>query len=265
MNPFRSVKKKRNRWIVAFILIPQLAASATQVCAHRGDVAAAPENTIPAIRSAVEKGVGMIEFDVQLSKDGRLVIMHDPTVNRTTNGKGKVEDLTFEELRALDAGSWFDPKFARTQIPTLKEVLEVIPTTIQCNVHLKNSPGVAEAAAKVIAELGRLKQCLLACTKEQAEEARRAVPAVQICNMSRQGRDRQAYIQLTIDTKCEYIQLHRNNGTENLAASVKTLHGKGVTVNYFGTEDPKTIKELAKAGVDYILTDNVDLCQKTLR
>lgn len=237
---------------------------ATEVCAHRGDVAVAPENTIPAIVSAVEKKVGMIEFDVLLSEDGRLVIMHDATVNRTTNGKGRVDRLTFAELRALDAGAWFNPKFKGLQIPTLQEVLKVIPPHIQCNVHLKNSPGVASAAAKVIKKLDRLDQCFLACTIEQAREARDAVSEIRICNMSRQGGDRNAYIQLTIDEECEFIQLHRRNGTENLAASVKTLHDNGITVNYFGTEDPEIIAELAEAGVDFILTDDVSLCTKTL-
>jgi glycerophosphoryl diester phosphodiesterase len=242
-----------------------LPAFGTEACAHRGDVAAAPENTVPAFISAVKKGAGMIEFDVQLSKDGRLVIMHDATVNRTTDGKGRVSDLTFDELRALDAGSWFDPSFAGTRIPTLEETLNAIPKTIQCNVHLKNSPGVAAAVAAVLEKTGRLEHCFLACTIEQAREARKVVPTIRICNMSRQGGNRKAYVELTIEESCDFIQLHQRNGLEQIDGFVKLLRGKNVLVNYFGSEDPEMISKLAKAGVDYILTDNLDLCLKVLQ
>lgn len=225
----------------------------------------APENTVAAFESAVSKGVGMIEFDVQLSKDGRLVLMHDATVTRTTDGKGPVGDFTFEELRELDAGSWFSEKFKGMQIPTLEEALRTIPAGVLCNVHLKNSPGVAAAAAKEIERLGRLEDCFLACTVEQADEARAVVPEIMICNMSRQGSDRAAYVELTIETKCEFIQLHRRNGTENLATHVQRLHEAGVRVNYFGTEDPAIIRELRDGGVDYILTDDVDTALDALK
>lgn len=246
------------------VLFVQTAIAATGACAHRGDVKNAPENTIPAFESAVRLGAQQIEFDVQLSKDGELVIMHDGTLDRTTDGTGAVSDLTFEALRALDAGSWFDPKFTGTKIPTLRETLEVIPETILCNVHLKNSPGVAAASARLIQEMGRLEQCFLACTVEQAEEARAVVPEIQICNMSRQGGDRQAYVEITLERNCDYIQLHQNNGTVGLREAVEQLHAGGVKVNYFGAQDEPTIRALAEGGVDYILTDDLPLCLQVL-
>ncbi|GMV92248.1 MAG: glycerophosphoryl diester phosphodiesterase [Candidatus Hydrogenedentota bacterium] len=251
-------------FVSEMMLIAQAAVAATGACAHRGDVKNAPENTIPAFASAVRLGAQQIEFDVQLSKDGELVIMHDGTLDRTTDGTGAVSDLTFTELRALDAGSWFDPKFAGTRIPTLRETLEVIPETVLCNVHLKNSPGVAAASAQLIQEMGRLDQGFLACTVEQAEEARAVVPEIRICNMSRQGSDRQAYVDLTLERNCDYIQLHKNNGTDGLREAVEQLHAGGVKVNYFGAQDAPTIRALAEGGVDYILTDDLSLCLKVL-
>lgn len=250
--------------VVLCATIGSAPAFATGACAHRGDTQAAPENTIPAFESAVKKGADQIEFDVQISKDGVLVLLHDPTLNRTTNGTGKPADYTFEELRALDAGSWFDPAFSATPIPTLREALEIIPPEIQCNVHLKNAPGVAAASAKLIDEMGRLDQCFLACTLEQAAEAQVVVPTIRICNMSRQGGDRTAYIDTTLDNGCAFIQLHQNNGLNGIDEAVKRLHDGNVTINYFGTEDPDTIRALADAGVDYILTDNLDLCLQVL-
>jgi len=110
-------------------------------CAHRGDVRFFPENTLPAFTSAVAKGAHMIEFDVYLTSDGVPIIIHDNTLDRTTNGTGNVTAYSLEELRTLDAGAWFDPKFAGTRIPTLQETLAVIPRYILCNVHLKSAPG----------------------------------------------------------------------------------------------------------------------------
>ncbi|MGL3149476.1 glycerophosphodiester phosphodiesterase [Microbacterium sp. A82] len=92
------------------------------VIAHRGDSAVAPENTMPAFASTTDAGAKYIEIDIRMSKDGVPVVIHDSTVDRTTNGTGMVSEMTIEELRALDAGSWFDDSFTGTKIPTLDEV-----------------------------------------------------------------------------------------------------------------------------------------------
>jgi glycerophosphoryl diester phosphodiesterase len=92
--------------------------------AHRGASGHAPENTLAAFKKAVTFGATFIETDLQLTRDARLVAIHDETVNRTTNGKGAVHDMTLGELRRLDAGSWFGSEFAGERIPTLEEVLD---------------------------------------------------------------------------------------------------------------------------------------------
>jgi len=94
------------------------------VVAHRGNSVAAPENTLPAYQLAYEAGAEMIETDVNITKDGHLVIIHDGTLNRTTNFTGHVHDYTLEELRGADAGSWFSPDFTGVRIPTIEEALE---------------------------------------------------------------------------------------------------------------------------------------------
>jgi glycerophosphoryl diester phosphodiesterase len=100
------------------------------VIAHRGASGSAPENTLAAFRKAVELGAGFIETDLQLSRDARLVALHDDTLERTTNGSGPVSSRTLEELRKLDAGSWFggsgreeEAGFAGERIPTIEEIL----------------------------------------------------------------------------------------------------------------------------------------------
>lgn len=107
------------------------------IVAHRGSSGTAPENTLASFRQAVADGADMMELDVRFSKDGELVVLHDRTVQRTTNGRGKVYDLTLEELKALDAGSWFGRRFAGERIPTLAEVVKVLPPSMPINIEVK--------------------------------------------------------------------------------------------------------------------------------
>jgi glycerophosphoryl diester phosphodiesterase len=100
-----------------------LAASQISVISHRGEHLAHPENTLPAFQAAIDAGADYFELDVRTTSDGHLVLMHDATVDRTTNGKGRVRELTFQSIRALDAGSKFDRKFTGTRVPTLDEAL----------------------------------------------------------------------------------------------------------------------------------------------
>ncbi|MBM4306715.1 MAG: glycerophosphodiester phosphodiesterase [Deltaproteobacteria bacterium] len=108
------------------------------VVAHRGFSGVAPENTMIAFKKAIEAGSDMIELDVRLSKDGEVVVIHDESLERTTNGKGRVIDLTLTELKKLDAGSRFHSSFSGEQIPTLKEVLQLAYGQIMVNVELKS-------------------------------------------------------------------------------------------------------------------------------
>ena len=109
------------------------------VAAHRGWCEKYPENTMEAFRAALEIGVDQIETDVRVSKDGHLVLIHDATVDRTTNGTGKVKDLTLAQLKALDAGSHKGAEFAGCQIPTLIEFMELVKDhpTITLDIELK--------------------------------------------------------------------------------------------------------------------------------
>ncbi len=96
------------------------------VIAHRGAKANAPENTLAAIRRAHVEGARWVEFDVKLTADSQPILMHDATLDRTTDGTGAVRDRTLDEIRRLDAGAWFDPRFAGERVPTLAETLELL-------------------------------------------------------------------------------------------------------------------------------------------
>lgn len=123
--------------------------------AHRGAAGYAPENTIAAFDKAVDMKADYIELDVQRSKDGELVIIHDTTVDRTTDGTGRVGDLTFDELRSLDAGSFKGEQFAGEKIPTFDEVLDRYRGKVGILIEMKSPelyPGIEEAVAQELKE-----------------------------------------------------------------------------------------------------------------
>ena len=98
----------------------------TEIMAHRGSRINRPENTLAAFEEAVRVGADGIELDVHLSQDGQVVVLHDETLDRTTDGSGFVHEWTLADLQQLDAGSWFDPAFSGQKIPSLAEVLDLL-------------------------------------------------------------------------------------------------------------------------------------------
>lgn len=118
--------------------------------AHRGYSANHPENTLAAFEAALDAGAEGIELDVALSSDGELVVIHDETLDRTTDGEGPVSALTLDELRALDAGSWFAPEFAGQRLPLLSEVLDLVGGKMLVNIEIK--PEAARVPAEVPVE-----------------------------------------------------------------------------------------------------------------
>ncbi len=107
------------------------------IVAHRGYRQKYPENTLAAFQAAVEAGVSMIELDVNFSRDRKVVVIHDATLERTTDGHGAVSDNTMAELKKLDAGSWFDPRFADQHLPELSEVLDLVIGRAMVNIEIK--------------------------------------------------------------------------------------------------------------------------------
>jgi glycerophosphoryl diester phosphodiesterase len=119
--------------------------------AHRGASAAAPPNTLAAFDVAVQLGADGIEFDVRLCADGVPVVIHNGTVDATTDGSGAVADMTLSELKRLDAGSWFDPAFAGERIPALTEVLEALGGRMLLNVELKGGSLLNDRLERAVA------------------------------------------------------------------------------------------------------------------
>jgi glycerophosphoryl diester phosphodiesterase len=153
-----------------------------QVIAHRGGPAYAPENTLAAFQTAVDQGADWLEFDVQMTKDGQLVMIHDETVDRTTDGTGAVTDLTFEQIRLLDAGQG-------EKVPTFKEVIELAKATgVKILPESKSAhlyPGIEEKMLSEMEEAGFLDQTAIqSFENESLEKLQTLKPEVRRCALS---------------------------------------------------------------------------------
>jgi glycerophosphoryl diester phosphodiesterase len=135
----------------------------TLVLGHRGCAGEAPENTLASFQLALEQGCDGIELDIHLSSDGQLIVCHDPTVNRTTDGKGWIYEMTLEQLKRLDAGAWFHESFRGERIPTLEEVFDLMPANQLINIEIKHSYGrrIEAKLAELLRANGRLENVVV--------------------------------------------------------------------------------------------------------
>ena len=232
-----------------------------KVVAHRGFSGKYPENTEIAFRKALELSVEMIEFDVHLAKDGSLIIIHDATVNRTSNGKGRVADMTLAEIKALDAGAWFSPEFAGQRFPTLQEALDRMGGKVRLNIHVKAYPFDADrlvpSAVKELQARDLLQKAFVASDQEYIELARRIEPRLGICNLSTTPKE--TYVSRSHGIGCRILQPGNKQVDKALIADA---HRHGMEVNPFYADDEAEMRRLIACGVDGILTNYPDLLQK---
>ncbi|MEO9894116.1 glycerophosphodiester phosphodiesterase family protein [Aurantibacter sp.] len=226
------------------------------ICAHRGAMEHHPENTIAAFKEAIRLGAQMIEFDVRLTKDKRLVVIHDDTLGRTTNGVGKVKKATFNQIRELDAGSWKSEEFSAEKVPTLKEVLQIMPKTVWLNIHLKGNKELGIKTAKMVVAENRIEQSIIACSKKPYKGVKEVSTAIKTCNMQRLS-SRSKYIDKTIKKSIPYLQIKSSRDNDKLVSDVQRLKENGVGINYYHAENETRIIELLDAGVDFILTNHL--------
>lgn len=155
----------------------------SSVIAHRGASTYIPENTLLAMEAAMSQGADAVEIDVRMSKDGIPFLFHDTTVNRTTNlTTGKfIEDLTFEEIRQLDAGSWFHPNFAGLQIPSLVEVLELVYGKVDLYLEIKGrNPGIEERVMDLLIDYDMIDSTtLMSFSRDQLRRVKELEPIIQ--------------------------------------------------------------------------------------
>jgi glycerophosphoryl diester phosphodiesterase len=196
----------------------------------------------------------MIEFDVALTRDGHPIIMHDPTVDRTTNGTGWISELTFDAIRQLDAGMKKNLHFSSEQVPILDEVLNIMPQNIWLNIHLKGGREVGEITARAVLKHGCIHQAFLAVGDDAMEGARSVEPDILICNMENQGYDTR-YVDETIAKGCGFIQLYGGMASSEDLERLKTAN---VHIYYFDSNNASEVRKLLSEGIDFVLVDKVE-------
>ena len=226
----------------------------TGICAHRGAMVTHPENTLSAFKEAIRLGAQMIELDVLLTKDNELAVMHDISVDRTTNGTGLVSELTLRELKTLDAGSWKSKYFAGEKIPTLKEVLRIMPNDVWLNIHLKGGTTLGVKTAKLVISENRMHQAVIACKRKAAKGVRQVSKEIYICNMERSS-SRAKYIKRTIKKGYPFIQLKKSRNNHTLKEDIALLKQNQIMINYVQVDAHEEVSKLLDLGVNFIFTD----------
>ena len=227
-----------------------------KIIAHRGASAHAPENTMAAFQLAMDIHADGIELDVMLSKDGHVVVVHDNTVDRTTNGSGRVKDMTLEELKSLDAGGG-------EKIPTLEEVFDRFGGQCLINIELKNYSSIFDSLPLDVAKLVKLHDLsdsvlLSSFNAFNLPRVRRRLAGVKLGLITDSGKARN-----WIWRFFHYDSLHPYFSDVD-EVLVSALHAKGKQINVWTVDDPDEIRRLASLDVDGIITNDPVLARETL-
>lgn len=228
------------------------------IFAHRGASAHAPENTLPAFELAVAQGAPAIEFDVKLTSDRRVIIIHDHTLRRTTNGSGLVANTSFDALRELDAGFWKDPKYTGAQIPLLEEVLEAVGKKVLINIELTNytTPfdGLPDEVAAIVQKHGLQGQIIFSSFNfNNLLITRRLLPDIPCGQLILPGR--QGWLQ-RVAANFIHVEAEHPFTSDVTESYVKRQHGRGRRVHVWTVNDPLDMRRLRFYGVDGIFTDD---------
>lgn len=237
------------------------------VYAHRGASHDAPENTLAAFELAARQGAPAIELDAMLTLDQAVVVIHDATVDRTTDGQGKVNALPLAELKKLDAGSYFDFAFRGEPIPTLDEVCETFGGRLYINIELKNYASPWDSLPAQVAEIIRqhkLEKGVLFSSFNPIAllRIRRLLPEAPIGLLALPGRSG-AWARSWIGRLIHYQALHPEvqDATPRL---IQAAHQRSQQVNVWTVDQEAQIRQLRDAGIDGIITNDPPLALKVL-
>jgi len=229
------------------------------IFAHRGVSASAPENTLAAFQKAYDLGAEAIELDVQLNAGQRAIVIHDTTVDRTTDGRGRVRDLSLEELKSLDAGSFFSTEFAGERIPLLEEVFEAFGRKLFVNIELKNYDSLFNELPEIVANLvkrTRLQDWVMFSSFNPIalSRIRRLLPEIPVGFLTSTGWGG-AFGRNLVGCWLSPQAIHPNKEdvTEKMLAN---QHKVGRRVNVWTVNELEEIKYLVELGVDGIVTDH---------
>lgn len=235
----------------------------TQIFAHRGYSAKYPENTMLAFREAEKNGAEGIELDVQLTKDGEVVVIHDEKVNRTTNGKGYVKDLSLEELKRLDAGYSLKTIVKKEPVPTLKRVLEWMTSNgIICNIELKNNvfryEGMEEKVIRLVREYDLSKRVIISSFNHYSiVKSYQIAPEMEIAPLLGNA----VYMPWVYAESIRAKGIHPKYKAYPLKV-LQTALENGIAVRPYTVNQEKDMENLFKLGCTAMITDNPALARK---
>lgn len=227
-----------------------------KIYAHRGASGTHPENTLAAFEEASRLAIHGVELDLHLSKDDQLVVIHDETIDRTSNGVGYVKDLTLSELRAYDFGSWFNEDYAGESIPTLEEVLKIFQhTTHHVNIELKSDvfpyEGMGEKVLYLVEKMGMADRVVISSFDHEAiRNFKRSAPHIEVAILTMEVLvDAYDYARV-IPADALHIFL-----PTAMRKMTKDALLKGAIIRVFTVNDEDNAIALEKIGVHAIFTD----------
>ncbi len=236
--------------------------------AHRGDLAHAPENTLPAFEQALQKGADGVELDAKLTADGHVIVIHDSSVDRTTDGKGRVASFTLEAIRKLDAGKWFDEKFADIKVPLLEEVFETVGKDKMINIELTNyyftpRDGLALKVCELIKRHNNQRQILFSSyfpsNLKIAAQALPEIPRGLLAMRGALGLWARSFGFMFGDYQA--LHPHISNTSRE---QVQRAHRLNRRVHVWTANTPAEIIQLKEWGVDGIITDDPQMAARAL-
>ena len=232
----------------------------TRITAHRGSSSGAPENTMAALEKAVEEMADRAEIDVQETADGVIVLCHDTSLKRVAGINKKVSDLTLEQIKKLDVGSWFSSEYQGEQIPTLEEVMEYAKGKIDLNIEIKNlgnSSGLPEKVIELVEKHEMQEQCVITSTNRFYLKRVKAVnPEIRTGYIISA-----AYGNFYSDDFIDLISIRSSFVTERM---IESAHGAGKAVHAWTVNGKVEMERLKQLGVDDMITDRPVLAREIL-
>ena len=229
-----------------------------RICAHRGFSTVAPENSMPAFGSAISLGAEEIEFDLWVTKDGEIVSSHDPVLERVSDGEGRIDEHTYEELAALDFGIKHGEAWRGLRIPTFEEILEKHAGRVIMNIHIKTPTDTypEEAIRKIVSLIKRydaVGHCYFMISSDPVIKQFMAyAPEIPICVGHDSSRPYEI-VDRAIALGAKKVQLFKPYFNKEM---IDKAHANGIKCNVFFADDPEEAKKYLKMGVDTILTND---------
>ncbi|NER23597.1 MAG: glycerophosphodiester phosphodiesterase [Symploca sp. SIO1B1] len=231
-----------------------------QVTAHRGSSMNAPENTISAINLAIQEQADYVEIDVQQTKDGKLVVLHDSNLQRVAGIAQNIWELDYEEACKLDVGSWFDTKFAQERVPCLEEVIEAVKGKIKLNIELKLNGHEQELAPQVVKLVGEqriVEQCVISSADYHA--------LLQVKALNPQlatGLIMPTAMAQVDKLKVDFYSVQSLVATTDF---INQAHALGREVHVWTINEPTEMETFLNRRIDNIITDTPETLRELLR